>query len=328
MTVLLFLGCLALSIVSSQVLAGLLDRAANRFRLPEGVVGIITALGADSPEIAAAVTAVAVGSGDLGVGVVLGSNLYNVAALLGLPAVVAGAVRIRRRALMLQAAVALGVSVVAALLVTDVIPPVPSLILVIAVLGPYIAVSSLSARRLRRIVPDGAARRFLELAVVDQEKDSRSGQTPRAATGTDLLTIVPVLVSVVLASVGLVDTARTLGSRWGISDVVIGTLVLAALTGIPNVLASVRLARRRRGSAVVSEGLNSNSINILIGLCLPAVLVGIGPRTNTGVLESVWLVATTALVGGLTFFRGGLLRHEGLAVIAAYVAFVVVLLVR
>ncbi len=53
---LVFLGSLALSVVSSVVLANLLDKVGNRFQLAEGLVGIVTALAADSPEIAAAVT--------------------------------------------------------------------------------------------------------------------------------------------------------------------------------------------------------------------------------------------------------------------------------
>jgi cation:H+ antiporter len=53
------------------------------------LLGIVTALGADSPEIASAITALAAGHSDLGVGVVIGSNIFNLAALLGLSALVA-----------------------------------------------------------------------------------------------------------------------------------------------------------------------------------------------------------------------------------------------
>jgi cation:H+ antiporter len=108
----LFAGSLALSVVSSYVLADLLEKVGNRYKLSEGLVGILTAVGADSPEIAAAVTALQTGRSDLGVGIVLGSNLYNIAALLGLSAVVAGSVKIRRRALLLQGTVAFAVTIV------------------------------------------------------------------------------------------------------------------------------------------------------------------------------------------------------------------------
>ncbi len=324
---LVFLGSLALSVVSSNVLAELLDKIGNRYRLSEGLVGIVTALGADSPEIAAAVAAITAGSSGLGVGIVLGSNLYNIAALLGLSAVVAGAVRIRRRALLLQGTVALIVTTVGVALVLHFIGPLLSIVVVVVVLSPYVALSSLPGHRLRAVLPAGAVQRFVVAALADQELDVRSGKTPPAATRTEVMTVIPVLASVVLSSVGLVSSAQNLGHRYGISDVLVGTLVLAVLTGIPNTLAAVRLARRRRGSAVVSEALNSNSINVLIGLCLPALLVGFGTRGHTATLEAVWLLVTTVLAITLTYFRGGLLRWEGAGVIAAYLAFVVVLLV-
>src|SRR5207244_8660087 len=71
----LFLGSLALSVASSVVLARHLDRIAVRLGLTEALVGIVTALGADAPEISSAITAVARGHEDTGVGVVLGSNV-------------------------------------------------------------------------------------------------------------------------------------------------------------------------------------------------------------------------------------------------------------
>lgn len=53
----LFFAALALSVVSSAALARLVGMAGNRFDPPEGLFGILTALAANSPEIAAAVTA-------------------------------------------------------------------------------------------------------------------------------------------------------------------------------------------------------------------------------------------------------------------------------
>lgn len=331
----LFAGSLALSVVSSYVLADLLEKVGNRYKLSEGLVGILTAVGADSPEIAAAVTALQTGRSDLGVGIVLGSNLYNIAALLGLSAVVAGSVKIRRRALLLQGTVAFAVTIVGVLLVLRALSPVISVVFVLVVLSPYVALSSISAPHCADPFPTEeppgarkalrALRRYLLDAAADQAKDVRSGQTPAAASKFDLLATIPVLVSVVLASIGLVKSAQTIADRYRISDVILGTLVLAILTGIPNVIASVRLARRGRGSAVISEGLNSNSINVVVGLCLPALVVGLGQRTHTAILESCWLTASTALAVGLTFFRGGLLRWEGAVVIVTYLCFVAVL---
>jgi len=90
--ILLFCGGLVLSLMSSVVLSERLDQVGYRFRLPPGLIGLITALGADSPEISSAATAIIGGQHDLGRGVIFGSNIFNVAMLLGLSAAVAGQV--------------------------------------------------------------------------------------------------------------------------------------------------------------------------------------------------------------------------------------------
>ena len=108
-----------------------------------------------------------------------------------------------------------------------------------------------------------------------------------------------------------------------VPDAILGAIVLATVTGIPNLVAAIRLARLGRGSAVVSESLNSNTLNIVVGLVIPALLVA--PAHHQRYLTSVraiWLVALTAAALALLGRRGGLSRAEGLAVIAGYLAYV------
>jgi Ca2+/Na+ antiporter len=118
--------------------------------------------------------------------------------------------------------------------------------------------------------------------------------------------------------------AQSLGERWNVSDLLIGTVLLAGLTGIPNVLAAVRLALHGRGAACVSESFNSNNANILIGLCIPALVLGIGHPSGIETFAAWAMVGMTALAVALGL-GGGLTTREGSAIITLYVAFVVVL---
>jgi Ca2+/Na+ antiporter len=86
--------------------------------------------------------------------------------------------------------------------------------------------------------------------------------------------------------------------------------VLAALTGIPNLYTAIRLALRGKGGAVVTEAMNSNLLNIVVGLALPAVIfAGVGVA-RAGVSDSVWLLALTAGAIALAAARNGLKRFE------------------
>jgi hypothetical protein len=51
---------------------------------------------------------------------------------------------------------------------------------------------------------------------------------------------------------------------------------------------AVYLARRGRGAAVLSAALNSNVINVVAGLLIPACLAGLGPRSGPGMLLAAW----------------------------------------
>ena len=81
---------------------------------------------------------------------------------------------------------------------------------------------------------------------------------------------VATLVIVVVASAVMERSAETLGKRFDLPSLVVGGIILAAVTSLPNAVGAVYLAARGRGAAVLSEAMNSNMLNVLVGLLLPA----------------------------------------------------------
>jgi cation:H+ antiporter len=316
--VVLFLGGLVVTVASSLVLARELDRIGERLGFSEALLGIVTALGADAPEISSAIAAIVSGHHETGVGVVIGSNVFNIAALLGLSAVIAGPLRIHRHGLMLAGGVAVAIALLGALIVMRWLPPWAGFVLVLAVAAPYVVLASLRPRQVSRLpVP-------LRRAVREEQRDARwAGHAGRGGV-YDVLSLAPALAGVVGGATAMVYSAQSLGHRWDVSDVIIGTLVLAALTGIPNVVAAVRLALHGRGPAAVSESLNSNNANILVGLCIPALVLGIDPPSGLARFAAGAMVAMTVLACGFAYQGGGLTRREGGLIIALYVAFAVI----
>src|SRR5262249_59131232 len=105
----------------------------------EAWLGLVPALAPAAPEIPSAVTGLARGQPSVGAGVVIGSNVFNLAALLGLAAVVAGRIAFHRRVVLLGGVPGVWVAVITLLTVTVVAPPV-GLALTAVVFGPYAAV--------------------------------------------------------------------------------------------------------------------------------------------------------------------------------------------
>jgi hypothetical protein len=78
----------------------------------------------------------------------------------------------------------------------------------------------------------------------------------------------------------------------------------------------------QKGGAVVSETLNSNTINIVVGIELPAVIFGVKGDKPIAVVELWWLLGLTAVAVLLAAFTGGLTRKTGIAIICLYFVFV------
>lgn len=317
----LFLGCLVLGTVSSAVLSHRLDQVGTYLGLSEGLLGLVTALGADSPEIATAVTALVGGQHDLGSGVIFGSNIFNLAALFGIGAVIAGQVACRRETLMLNAGVALLVTAVLAWQLLYNGSPLIGGALISAIMLPYIAISAMKPSQLHSPLMPGPMTRWLQRAVRDAQVDSGDERFPTPPSWADQLAILPLLSMVVVTSIGMVRAATVLGANFGVPDAVLGTLVLATLTGIPNAVAAIRLAVQGRGSAVVSETFNSNSLNLIAGAYLPTLFVTSGPLSGSGRFALWWLLGGTLLATILFLRRAVLTRWEGAVLIAGYAGF-------
>jgi cation:H+ antiporter len=324
----LFVASLAATLLSSLFFARRLDRLSERLGVSEGLHGILTALGADAPEISTAIAALVSSQSRIGVGVVVGSNVFNLAALLGLSAFVAGHVRIHRHGLLLNGGVALAVTALAAALVLGAIGAPVATLLLLLVLAPYVYVLAVRPGRIERLAPWSRIGRFLAVAVREEIQDLRTDETERKASAADIAVLGLSLAIVVLGSVGMVHTASDLGDRWGVSDIVIGTLVLAGLTSLPNLLTAVRLALHGRGAAVVSEAFNSNSLNVVAGIALPGLALTLGATSGLEIFSVWWLVGMTTFAVAVTYAGHGLRRPAGAAVIVLYVAFAVVLATR
>ena len=347
-SIFVFLGSLTLVIGGSMFLSRALGRLGPRLNIPEQLLGFITALGADSPEISAAVVSMISGQQDVAVGVVFGSNLFNLASLLGVTAVIAGQISLPRAAVLLNGGVGILVTVVAVALVLGAAPPPLVFGLALAILVPYVVLLALRRDSLERLPLPASWKRFVVSAASELEEhareiqqaeaeDEREGEAgelappkrgpngierPQGSVLKFALWVLVALVAMVLGSTGLVRSTTSLTAGW-LPRGLLGTLVLAVLTGIPNLYTAVRLAQRHRGSAVMTEAMNSNSLNILVGLAIPSLVFGdLTAHTPGGYLDTWWLLLMTVAIVCILAVGRGLNRKMGIGVIAAYLTFV------
>ncbi|HEY1516609.1 MAG TPA: hypothetical protein VGF91_09330 [Solirubrobacteraceae bacterium] len=313
----LFCVSLAVTLGAARLFAGRLDRIGVRFGFPEALIGLLTALAADGPEISSALIALFKGAHDVGVGVLVGSNGFNLAAMIGLSALITGRVRLARATLLLEGAVGLIVTLVAATLLLGWLSPASATVLTVFTLIPYLAVviagSRLSGRHFKRL-----AQALHEHAATDREPDTSANPTHH------LLALIVVDVALIVAgSFGMVEAALSLGTHWHISDAVLGVLILGPLTSIPNAMTAVRLGVAGRGAALVGETFNSNTINLGFGVIVPSLFVTFTAVTTLGKLQLAWLVGATLVTLAALARPGGMRRSQAAVLVVLYFAFVV-----
>jgi cation:H+ antiporter len=253
---------------------------------------------------------------------VLGSNVFNLAALLGLGALVAGRIDLHRRVIVFVGGVSLWIAATCLGAVTSTLSPITSLAIVLLVFIPYAALCAWPGA-LRRLSVPPRTTRWIQGAISDEESELTAGIHPRRGDWRDGTVAIVALGVVVLASVVMEHSASSMGASLGWSSVVIGGVVLAGVTSLPNAVAAIYFASHGRGSVVLSEALNSNNLNVLAGFLLPAAVLGIGNLTSPDVVVAYVYAGLSLVALSMAYVGRGLGRLTGAVVVVGYAAFVI-----
>jgi cation:H+ antiporter len=315
-----------ISLGTSWVLVTRLERLGERLGFSEALLGLLAALAADTPEITSAVTALAHHERAVGSGVVIGSNVFNLAALLGLGAVVARRIGVHRKVVVLGGAVAAWVAIVCVASVVGLIPPGLGLALALLVVLPTVVLLAAGHRLTPPRLWPPPIWAWLTAAVAEEEAELDIAIRPRPGTARDAVVAAVALVVIVGSSVVMERAASSVGRHDDIAGIVIGGLVLAAVTSLPNAVAGVYLAARGRGAAMLSTTLNSNTFNVVLGLLLPATVLGLAKPSGSEDLIVGWYGALTVVTLAFAYRGRGLGRGHGWLIIAGYAGFVAALL--
>ncbi|MGZ4231638.1 MAG: sodium:calcium antiporter [Solirubrobacteraceae bacterium] len=301
----LFVASLTVTLLAARFFAQRLDSIGTRFGLPEAMIGLLTAVAADGPEISSAMVALVKGAHSTSVGVLVGSNAFNLAAMIGVSALLTGVVALARRDLVPEAALCVAITIIAAAVLLRWLPPAIGVVLALAAVVPY-------ALWLRE-----AEREALE--------HPTSADQPSTRATHHLLGLVVADVALIIGgSFGMVESALTLGHRWGVSEALLGVLILGPLTSIPNAATAIRLGLAGRSTALVGEAFNSNAINLGIGAIIPALFVSATHPPGAAKLEVAWVVAMTLITAAMLWRRRGIRRRQAAALVMMYAGFVAI----
>ena len=322
-----FLLATAVSLATSWLFVSRIERIARRLGISEAMLGLVAALGANAPEITSSITALVRHQRQISAGVILGSNVFNLAALLGVGALVTGRIVLHRRLAVFTGAIAVWTGAACLATVVGAISAVVGLAVVLIVLVPY-AILTATRGVVPRVVPcSSRLRGWLTSVVHEEEREVKAAIDAPPASLRDVIVAIGSLVSVVVASIVMEQSASNLGVRLNVPAIVVGGIVLAAVTSLPNAVAGIYLARRGRGAATVSTAFNSNALNVSVGYLLPAAIIGVGVVSGHATLVAAWYLSMAVALLVDARLGLGVRRGVGTAIVVAYAAFVVAVVV-
>lgn len=305
------LGGLALLVAGGDLLVRGAVAVARRAGVSPLVIGLtLVGFGTSTPELLASVQAALMGSPDIAVGNVVGSNIANIMLILGLAALVspvaADAPGVRRD----LAVTGFATLAVVGLLIWGAVPRwVGGALLVLLAL--YTLGTLVADRR------DAAMARLREGEA--ELKDTREfAPGPWLGIGLTVLG----LAGVMLGARFLVSGAVELASRWGVSESVIGVTVVAIGTSLPELVTALVAAAKKQSDVALGNVLGSNIFNVLGILGVTALVTPIAVPDEI-VARDTWILAVSmvALAAAVLALRQ-IPRALGFALLAGYGVYV------
>ncbi|EMK6581604.1 calcium/sodium antiporter [Vibrio parahaemolyticus] len=223
------------------------------------VIGMtILAMGSSAPEMMVSATAAWDGKTDTAVGNVLGSNIANIALILGITALIKP-LSISSAVIRRELPLMIAVTVLAGILLWNSHLGFYEGVLLFVLFGAFLFAMLQISRKEQK---SGDA--FLE----DQESEIPQGvSNPKA-----IMWVVVGLILLPLAASLLVDNAVIIAKHFGMSDLVIGLTIIAIGTSLPELAASLAGVLKGEDDMAVGNIIGSNVFNILAVMGLPGII--------------------------------------------------------
>lgn len=313
MDILLLLLGLGLILVGANYLTDGSAAVAQRFRVPEFIIGLtIVAVGTSTPELVVSVMSAIQGNSDIAVGNIVGSNIFNVFLILGVCGLIAPLALTRST---VRCDIPIGVAA--------------SLLLLLFSCSGYLHIGSTNV--ISRL--EGVVMILIYIALMTWTIRLARKEQGAAGEPADDKKPMPVWLSVVMIVGGLcalifggdmfVDNATALARRMGVSESVIALTLVAGGTSLPELASSVVSLLKGKSDMALGNVVGSNIANILLILGMSATIhpLTLGGITLFDVLM-VLLSSVLLFIAAFTFRRRALDRWEAAIFLVIYAAYI------
>lgn len=287
---------------------------AKHFKIPAFIIGLtIVAMGTSAPEAAVSITAAVGGQNGIVAGNVLGSNIFNLLAVLGICALIKPCP-------------------VAPKIVKGEYP-MSGLVTVLFIALAFTTFGSSETLYFSRIdgiillVAFSAFLIFTLKKAFSEDHSHDEDEIKNISMGKALIMVVLGLAAIIIGGQFVVNSASTIAASFGISETLIGLTIVAIGTSLPELVTSVAAATKGHTDIAVGNVIGSNIFNLLFVMGLSAT---IHPVTID--MESVYDAVILTIITIVTLIP--CIRHKhitrlwGAIMVILYVIYMVYIIMR
>ncbi len=338
--IIMFIAILVISLIivikAADLFVDNLVAIGGVFGISEIILGVTaSAIGTSLPEFGSAMIATLTNSPDIGVGVVIGSNIWNIAGILGITAAYVGLVRSDPRGLTRDGAVTL---ITALILVAFMFMGSINKFAGITMIAVYCVYLWILVKDQKKESKKNNSKVKEELNnnegnstdyIESSEKSSENVESSKSSK-IDKKTIAWTLVGLAGLIVGcrlLVYSGVELATIAGVPAMIMGLFTLAIGTSIPELVVTFSSAMKGLHDLSIGNILGSNTFNIMIGIGIPALIMDIPVEPLSLTFDAPAMILVTILV--LLLIKRGmkLTRTDGIILMATYIAYAYIRLI-
>lgn len=309
MALLLIAAGITVLVAGGEVILRGAVRLATLWKLSPAIIGLtVVAAGTSVPELAVSGAAAFKGSTDIAVANVVGSNIFNIAFILGLCAVIRP-FAISGNTLKLEYPVLLLMTLFGLVIAQDLIISRLDALLCVSF---YIGFTAYVVQLVRGQVTNN------ELEHLDAETQELLAMDVPPTLLPSLGLVIAGAALLALGAQLTVQGASDLARLWGWSERVIGLTIVSMGTGLPEVVASLVSSLRGRSDMAIGNVIGSNLFNTLMVLGLTAGILPLPVSAELFNSDMMWMLAATLLILPLMWTGWRINRIEGGILLAFY----------
>lgn len=277
-----------------------------------------------APEIIVAIFAIINGNSAVSVGDILGSNIFNIAAVLGLLGIF-GYLKLCCNDLVLDLADMLSITALIPLLLLVnhfTSYTIPSQIIGLILLLAFIINTVLISRKKTpdtTVICNKDKCDTKEIKAITKE-DYDEKKTSKMKKITAIATLLASFTGVVLSAQFTVSSASNIALALGIPAILVGAKLVAIGTSLPELTLDIAAVRRGRVQLAIGGIIGSNLTNLTLVFGL--VLIGSPFQVDITVfLEIISFLLITSIIFWRFVMRGGISKFEGAILLLIYLAF-------